>query len=77
MKIVCIKSIRGTDVDRDDIETELTVGKIYTHLFPTDLPPTIQFYYKIVNNNGKVCEYATSLFVSLDKYRKEQLNKLI
>ncbi len=68
MEIICIHPIK-----LEETKSDVTVGRIYTHRPKKDTPTV---YYRIVNNHGEEYEYNKQLFMPLDEYRKQQLDKL-
>jgi hypothetical protein len=69
MKVVCIKKFRSTN-----LKYELTYGKIYELIpkFPNDTLDD----YRIECDRGFVEYYSKDIFVTLEDWREQQLNKI-
>ncbi len=72
MKVVCIKKYRS-----QGLQYELTYGKIYETVPGTSRIPSIDNYnYWIINDRGRKEYYSKDEFLTLEEWRKRQLNEL-
>jgi len=79
MKVVCIKKYRS-----QGLQYELTYGKIYDTVPSTAFLPELlsdptsidNFNYWIINDRGYKEYYSREKFITLEEWRKRQLNEL-
>jgi hypothetical protein len=72
MKVVCIKKYRS-----QGLQYELTYGKIYDTVPGTARIASIDnFNYWIINDRGYKEYYSREKFITLEEWRKRQLNEL-
>ena len=74
MKVVCIKNFKS-----QGLQYELTYGKVYDVLSSKLAFSTLEDLtkYKILNDRSHKEYYEKSHFVTIEQWRKEQIDKII
>lgn len=69
--VVCINSSEGDSYNFIESHESLTIGKQYRVKYNGG------YYIAIINDNGINSAYNPKRFITIDKWREKQLNKLI
>lgn len=72
MKVVCIKKYRS-----QGLQYELTYGKVYDTLPGCGLSGIDDYNYFIINDRGHREYYSKNTFLTLEKWRGRQIDKII